>query len=95
MQKTLRAVRRTRAGARAGVRAAGQGAAREQGGRAIGVSTGHRPCVAGAQLSWNQYYVGASMVLGSGMHLSRSEQKDEPALCTGTAVGTQKGEVDG
>jgi len=46
-------------------------------------------------LSWNQYYVGTSMVLGSGMPLSRFEQIDEPALCTGTAVGTQIGEVDG
>ena len=35
------------------------------------------------------------MVLGSGMPLSRFEQKYEPALCTGTAVGTQLGEVDG
>ena len=35
------------------------------------------------------------MVLGSGMPLSRFEQKDEPALGTGTAVGTQLGEVDG
>ena len=35
------------------------------------------------------------MVLGSGMPLSRFEQKDEPDLCTGTVVGTQIGEVDG
>ena len=29
------------------------------------------------------------------MPLSRFEQKDEPALCTGTAVGAQLGKVDG
>ena len=38
VQKTLRAVRRARAGARAGARTAGQGAAREEGARAV------RPC---------------------------------------------------